>query len=204
MKRILSKVLTIKNKNLNFVLIGLLIIVATSSVISLVQPTTTTKQLDGSTTQVGTSYDYKATITPNILYPKGGTIDVGDTIFKKITTAIPLTLKSIINSDKEVTAAGTHEIQLVVKAGELWERVFPLQQKQAFELKGTEISLIDNTFKIDLNEINSFITKVEDETGIRSDQYTFEVAPNIEGTVSYDGKGNADSRARKFSFPIIL
>ena len=138
--------------------------------------------------QVGTSYDYQATITPNILYPKGGTIDVGNTIFKKITTAIPINLKSIINADNEVTATGTYEIQLVVKAGELWERVFPLTEKQTFELIGTEVALIDTTFDIDLNEINSFITRVEEETSIRSDQYLFEVAPNINGTLAYDGK----------------
>ncbi len=112
---------------------------------------------------------------------------MGNTIFKKITTAIPAHLKSIINSDAEVSAAGTYEVQLVVKAGELWERVFPLTVQQSFELMGTEIPLIDTNFNIDLDEINSFITQVEEETNIRSDQYLFEVAPNINGTITYDG-----------------
>ena len=139
MKRIFSNLLNKKNKKLKFYLAGLLIIAATVSVFSFLQPTTTTSQSNDNTAQFGTSYDYKATITPNILYPKGGTIDVGNTIFKKITTAIPINLTSIINADNEVTATGTYEIQLIVKAGELWERVFPLTEKQAFELKGTEI-----------------------------------------------------------------
>ena len=188
MKRIFSNLVNKKNKKLKFYLAGLLIIAATVSISSFLQPTTSTNQNNDNIAQFGTSYDYQATITPNILYPKGGTIDVGHTIFKKITTAIPINLKTIINADNEVTSTGTYEIQLVVKAGELWERVFPLTEKQAFEVNGTELALIDNNFTIDLNEINSFITRVEEETSIRSDQYLFEVAPNIEGTVIYDGK----------------
>ena len=130
--------------------------------------------------QIGDNYDYKATITPNILYPNGGTVEVGDTIFKKITTAIPFNLKSTINSDNEVIAKGTHEVQLLVNAGDLWERSFPLEQKKSFEQKGTEISLIDTAYKIDLGKVNTFITQVEEETGIRPSQYTIEVVPNID------------------------
>ncbi|QUW23535.1 hypothetical protein JSQ81_08555 [Sporosarcina sp. Marseille-Q4063] len=188
MKRIFSNLLNKKNKKLKFSLTGLLIIAATVSVSSFLQSTTTTSQINDNTAQFGTSYEYQATITPNILYPKGGTVDVENTIFKKITTAIPINLTSTIKSDNEVTAAGTYEIQLIVKAGELWERVFPLQEKQVFELKGTELILIDNNFDIALTEINSFITQVEEETGIRSDQYLLEVVPTINGTITYDGK----------------
>ena len=204
MKRIFSNLLNKKNKKLKFYLTGLLILAATVSVSSFLKPATTTSQSNDNMAQFWTSYDYQATITPNILYPNGGTIEVGNTIFKKITTAIPINLTSIMNSDNEVTATGTYEIQLIVKAGELWERVFPLAEKQGFELKGTELALIDTNFNIDLNEINSFITQVEDETSIRSDQYLFEVVPNITGTIAYDGKESTDSRTRQANFPIFL
>ena len=36
--------------------------------------------------------------------------------------------------------------------------------------------------------MNTFITQVEEETGIRPSQYTIEVVPNIIGTINYDGQ----------------
>ena len=82
------------------------------------------------TSQIETSYDYKATITPNILYPNGGTVEVGDTIFKKITTAIPFNLKSTINSDNEVIAKGTYEVQLASQGRGPLGKIIPFRAKK--------------------------------------------------------------------------
>lgn len=180
----------LKGKNIKyiFILVTLLILSTTITILSISRPATTTNQIDGNTTQMETSYDYKATITPNILYPNGGTVKVGTTIFKKITTAIPVTMKSVIHSQNQVIAKGTHETKLVIKAGDIWERTFPLEQKQTFEQKGTEIAVLASTYKIDLEKIQPFITQVENETGIQPAQYTLEVVPNILGTIRYAGK----------------
>lgn len=67
MKRIFSNLLTKKNKKLKFSLTGWLIISATVSVFSFLQQSTKTS-------------------------PKGGTIEVGNIIFKKINTLIPFEL----------------------------------------------------------------------------------------------------------------
>ncbi|WP_172373351.1 DUF5305 family protein [Sporosarcina jiandibaonis] len=157
-------------------------------ILSLLQPLTTASEINDNIAHLETNYDYKATITRNVLYPKGGTIDVGDTIFTKITTAIPFHLITLMSLDHESTIKGSHEVQLVVDAGGLWNRVFPLESKQLFDLTGTELAVIDKPYQIKLNEITTFIAQVEEETGIRADQYTIEVIPNIEGTISYAGK----------------
>lgn len=185
MRTISTKAFKENNKILIITLVALLIISVAISIYSMMQPTTTTNEFNNNTSQLETIYDYKATIIPNILNPNGGTVEVGDTIFKKITTAIPVYLKSTINSEVEVNAKGTNHLQLVVKAGEFWEKIFPLQEIQSFELKGTEISILNNTYNINLEKVKSFITQVEEETGIRSNQYTIEVLPNIQGTISY-------------------
>ena len=171
-----------------YALLLLAVISGVVLVLSLLQPLTTTSEFNDNNANFETSYDYKATITRNVLYPKGGTIDVGDTIFTKITTAIPFNLSTLLSLDHEATIKGSHETQLVVNAGELWNRVFPLESKQSFDLTGTELAVIDKSYQIKLNEITTFIAQVEEETGIRADQYSIEIAPNIEGTISYDGK----------------
>ena len=175
-------------KTLCYILAPLVLITATVAVFSLLQPAATTSQINDNTTAIETSYDYKATIIPNILYPKGGTVEVDNTIFTKITTALPFNLNSTISSANEVTVKGTHQIQIVVNAVDLWERVFPLGKQESFELAGTEISLIDSALNIDLTEITAFIEQVEEETEIRAEQYTIEVVPNIEGMIHYAGK----------------
>ena len=174
-------------KTLCYILAPLVLITATVAVLSLLKPAKITRQINDNTTNIKTSYDYKATIIPNVLHPKGGTIEVEDTIFTKITTALPFSLNSTISSDNEVTVKGTYQIEVVVNAAELWERGFPLGQQESFELAGTEISLIDSVLNIDLTEINAFIGQVEEETEIRAEQYTIEVVPNIEGMIHYVG-----------------
>ncbi len=188
MRKIVANLFKKTNIKLIYVLLPIFIVSAAISVYSLSKPASVTEVINDNSLQMETSYDYKATITPNILYPEGGTIEVGNTIFKKITTAIPFTLKSTVKSENEVIAKGTHEVQLVVKAGEFWDKTFPLESKQSFEQKGTDLSILNETFTIDLEKIKTFITQVEEETGIRPDQYVLEVVPNIQGTINYAEK----------------
>lgn len=188
MREVLVNMVKGKNKKLFTPLLLVLIIAATILIYSLLQPATTTSQINDNTPRIETSYDYKATVKSNLLYPKGGTIEVGDTIVKKITTAIPFNLKSKIRSENEVLAKGTHEVQLLVKAGDYWERMFPLEEKQVFEVRGTALSMLDKAYKIDLEKLNAFIAQVEEETGVRPSQYEIEVVPNIIGTMLNAGK----------------
>lgn len=188
MRKLSVKKFKENNKKIVFTLVILLIISVPISVYSLVKPISTSNQITDNSLEISTSYDYKATIKPNILYPDGGTVEVGNTIFKKITTSIPVHLKSTINSENVVIAKGSQEIHLIVKAGEFWERTFPLAQKQTFEQKGKQIPIIDNTFNVNLEEVNTFIAKVEEETGISPNQYAIEIVPNILGTINYEGR----------------
>ncbi|MCL6572506.1 MAG: DUF5305 domain-containing protein [Bacillus sp. (in: Bacteria)] len=175
------------NQKAIIILVPVLMIAVAIAIYSISQPSITPNQTNDNTAQIETSYDYKAMVIPNILYPNGGTVEAGDTIFKKITNEIPVHIKSTITPSLQVSASGTYDILLSIQAGDLWERTFPLQQKQEFKLTGTELSIIDHTYKIELEKIHAFITQVEDETGIRSDQYTIAVVPTIQGMILYDG-----------------
>ncbi|MDR7239076.1 DUF5305 family protein [Neobacillus drentensis] len=179
----ISNKLKRNSKKFYRIIILLLVISTAFTIYTFLQPATTTTQVNDNTSRIETGYDYKADITPNILYPNGGSVEVGNSIFKKITVAIPFDIKSTIYSEREVTTTGTYEVQLLIKAGDLWERKFPLGQKQSFEKSGTEISIIEDTYKIDLEKVNSFIMQVEQETGINPSQYTLEILPNIKGTI---------------------
>jgi hypothetical protein len=183
--RILTTVLKKSNKKLFLTLLSLLIVMGGLSIYSWIIPKTPTLQSVDSTPRVKTTYAYQAVVTQNTLHPNGGTVDVGDTLYKNITTAIPIDLKSAITAVEEVLAKGSYEVQLLIRAGDNWERSFPLQNKQSFEGKGTDISVIDSSYQIDLDQVNAFILQVENETGVRHPQYELEVVPNIQGEVQY-------------------
>lgn len=178
-------------KKIVYILFVLLIISVSITLYSLLNPPFTSKQITENNLEIKTFFDYKATVRPNVLYPTGGTVVVGDKIIKNITTSIPVNLKSTITSENEVIAKGSYEIQLVVKAPDLWERSFPLEKKQSFEYNGAQISILDRTLNVNLEEVKSFIKQVEDEIGISPDQYSIEIVPNIIGTINYKGEEKA-------------
>ncbi|WP_192797456.1 DUF5305 family protein [Psychrobacillus glaciei] len=187
MKEVVEKLLKRDKKKVSFILLLLLTMSAIISVYSWSMTSSDTTQINENVSQIQSSYDYKATLIPNILYPKGGTVEVGNTIMKKVTKEIPFTLLTTINSGVPVSAKVSHEVNLLLRAGEYWERSFPLEQKKTFEKTGAEVSIINGNYKIDLEMIKNFITKVEDETGVRADKYTMEIVPNVQGTISYNG-----------------
>lgn len=200
MLKIVQKLFRKNSRKSIYILVPALLLAASLSIYTSSQSATTTNVKNDSSVQIGTTYDYRATITPNILYPDGGTVEVGDTLFRKITTAIPFNLKSTLSSANEVIAKGTHEVRLVINAGDLWKKSFPLEQKQTFEQQGTDISILNNPYKIDLEKIGAFILQVEDETGISLPQYTIEVVPNIVGTIKYDGEEKTIQIEDKLTF----
>ena len=205
----LMKVKTLKHwikKNytiINYLLLTFLAISAILAIFTWLQPTTVTQNSENTLT-IESSYDYKATITANSLFPEGGTVDTGNTIFKNITQAIPITLDTVINFKEPVSAEGTHEIQLLLKAGEYWERTFPLQEKRSFQQEGTEISVLNEAFEIDLEMIKEFIAEVEKDLSIRPEFYTLEVMPNLTGTISRDGMVQEIQQANNLKFQIYF
>ncbi|MGN7385454.1 DUF5305 family protein [Sporosarcina sp. SAFN-015] len=175
------------NKTRNLILSSVLAVSIAILIYSFLQPTTSTTTTHSNPTGITTIYDYKATIKPNVLNTSGGTVPVGDTILKKITTAIPIDMKTIITSTEDIVVEGEHEVQLTVVAQDLWEKTFPLEKKQSFQQKGTAISIMDGTYSIDLDKINAFITQAEEETGITPSKYSLLVTPMIKGTIHFDG-----------------
>ncbi|WP_308637214.1 DUF5305 family protein [Paenibacillus silvisoli] len=189
-----------KHRKLIFSAIAnLLVFSAAIAAYSLNTPGTSSRTIEYPA-QIQTGYDYKAVVTPNILYPDGGTVEAGRYIFPTITTSIPVHLKSTVTAGQEVTIKGTHAAELIIGAGEMWEKRFPLEQEQSIQQKGALVPLIDTTFTIDMEQVKGFILQVERETGIRSAIYTLDIAPNIKGTLDYAGIASAINVTDKLSF----
>lgn len=188
MKKVFISLLGNRTRTVHLTVVILLALTLVVCIFSFTKPVTTTIEENANLTQLETTYHYEATITPNVLYPAGGTIPAGESIIKKITTAIPVTMNTKFISDKEVSIQGTHQVEMTLIAEDLWEKKFPLEEQQSFDLHGSDIGIIDGQYVIDLVKLNNFLFQVEEETGISPSKYTLEVQPNIVGTMSYGGQ----------------
>jgi hypothetical protein len=77
MRKLSVKKFKDNNKKIVFTLVVLLIISVPISLYSLVKPTSSSNQITDNNLEINTSFDFKATIIPNVLYPDGGFIEVG-------------------------------------------------------------------------------------------------------------------------------
>lgn len=188
MKKALKNVGGMKKITFHITVVILLTMTLAVCIFSFTQPVMLTMDGNSNQAQVETQYSYEATVTPNVLYPAGGTIPAGESIIKKITTAIPVTMNTKIVSGKEVAIQGTHQVEMTVIAEELWEKTFPLEEQKTFDKQGSTIDIINGQYRIDLDKLSNFLAQVEDETGISSSKYTVEIQPNVSGTISYGGQ----------------
>lgn len=132
-----------------------------------------------------TVFDYKATVTPNTLYPDGGTIEPGKSIFTNITSSIPVNIQTSIQSDNPIEADGTKQVILSISSGDLWEKEFPLKAAEPFSLTGKDLSIVDGEYIIDLEKVSSFIETVESETKISNSSYILSIKPKFDGFITY-------------------
>lgn len=176
-----------KGKKFQFSILILCIISTSIAIYSWLQPNKITSENVDNDLQIKTQYDYQATISPNILYPDGGVIEKKKELVKAILSDIPFTINSTIRSDKPVTVKGSYEIQLIVKADNIWEKKFTIGEKKNFSGNGTEISIFKgDRFKIDYESVSDFISDVEEELSIQPEYYSLIVQPYVNGIIQYN------------------
>lgn len=130
-----------------------------------------------------TKFNYTAEVLPNILYPTGGHIDIGNGVFTKVTKEILVNINSIIKSDNPVKIEGTKKLAVTIIANELWEKEFILEKESNINFEGSNYILFNATYPIKLNELLGFIKTVEDELDIRPGEYVFNIRPIVKGKI---------------------
>ena len=189
MKKSLLNKKMLYNKKMFVIPLVLLLGLGIFSIITWLKPTHITTEKVENSVQFETNYSYQAKYEENILYPNGEVVEAGNIIIRNFVEELPVTISSTVNSVSPVAVNGTHEVKIVLQADKLWTREFPLEEKQSFKLEGKNINLLDSSvFYIDYKELEDFIQEVEDEVSISPQMYTMMIQPNIEGTITYNGK----------------
>lgn len=134
------------------------------------------------------SYDYKALVKPSTLYPSGGIIIPDKVIFNSLTEDFIVEIKTDINAENPVRVEATKEVTYKLVAEKMWEREFLIKQPIKYNSEGTSHNVLNEEVHININDINSYLTKIEEETLVRPN-YLLTIKSSVTGNV-YDEKNN--------------
>lgn len=160
------------------------IISAVLTFLSIRQPYEIEEKVIKNTIEEKTSFDYKAKVIPCTLYPEGGIITPDNVIFKNLTEDFIVEINSQIMTDQPVKIEATKSMKYNLIAEKMWEREFVLKQPFKRNYNGVSHDLVNDVIHININEINEYVTKIEEETLIRPN-YTIIVKSELTGNV-YD------------------
>lgn len=149
--------------------------------------------------ELDTHLDHLITPVQSLLYPEPTQLVNEPFFYTRLLDAIVLDLKASLQANPAARFTGTAGVELRVVAPERWERSFVLREMQPFQSTGAvdELTVFDEPLPLPLEEMQSFIAQVEEETRImpRSD-YQLLIVPVIEFTATAespagDGEGSA-------------
>lgn len=182
MKKNKSKVkfeLKIKNSKLLLGTISILFIFfAVLSFLSIKQPLQyEQKSISNDITQ-NTNISYSTEALPD------GMNSINGTIFSKVQKNMDIHVISTVNSKKPVSITGEGTVYYDIIAENLWTYSIPLSDKIKLDLNGSENTIIDSHFKINLDDIKNIINDTEDNiVGTSVGKYTIKIRPDFQANI---------------------
>ncbi|MDD2481639.1 MAG: DUF5305 family protein [Lutispora sp.] len=168
------------------------------------QPLMIEEKVIANTIEEKVIFDYVAVVKPSTLYPQGGKVVPDQVIFYKLADKLIIQLDASINSARPVRIEGSIGVVFRLVAKDMWEREFELVAAQPINTEGISHSLLHEEIHLDLKELFSFIEKVEEETLVRSSNYTLLIKPKIEGTVYQKNENKAHEIISNIEIPFQL
>jgi hypothetical protein len=136
-------------------------------------------------TQKG-SYDYVATLRPNLLYNTTLLRKGEGTLFTPITRTINVTFTYELEVDKPA-AMDFRETYTVMLSSEAWNRTMHQSQTKTITKEGQEL-VLTRSFQFNITEVMNLIRRIEEEIGYRAPRYKIEIRPVIEGNLTALGE----------------
>ncbi|MHB1453825.1 MAG: DUF5305 family protein [Saccharofermentanales bacterium] len=172
----------------------------TLAVKAIMQPLSVSEKVVDNKIEQKLSSEYFAVVKPSTLYPDGGKIASGSTLFKNITKDLTFDFKFSIISEKPISIDAMQETIYVLQAENLWEREFILSKSAPVQTALVSDYTSDEKVSLKLSDVYSFIKSVEDETANRAN-YTLTVRQNITGSIYDEDKHMVSSINLELSMP---
>ena len=181
----------INEKYRKYTLIFIFTIFVISSILTILavrQPSEIEEKVTKNIIEEKTVFGYKAKVKPSTLYLSGGIITPDKVIFNNLTEDFIVEIKEDINTQQPVRVEATKEITYNIIAEKMWEREFIIKQPTKYNSEGVLNNVLNEEVHININDINSYIAKIEEETLVRPN-YLLNIKSSVIGNV-YDENNN--------------
>jgi signal peptidase I len=155
------------------------------SVFAFIRPLTRTA--DKVEYQQESHFSYSATGTP-VIYDTE-MVRSGEPVFPRLTCFLNISFTYNVLGDRLQGVSGSHQLMArVMDEQSGWQRTIPMNQRTAFN--GNSFA---TTSTLDLCQIVSLVNTLKQETGLRANNFTLEIIPQVVMTASAEGNQIADS-----------
>ncbi|HUF00688.1 MAG TPA: signal peptidase I [Anaerolineales bacterium] len=155
------------------------------SVFAFIRPLTRTA--DKIEYQQESHFSYSATGTP-VIYDTD-MVRSGEPVFPRLTCFLNIAFTYSVLGDQLQGVSGSHQlIARVMDEQSGWQRTIPMNQRTDFS--GNSFS---TTSTLDLCQIVSLVNTLKEETGLRANNFTLEIIPQMVMTASAEGNQIVDS-----------
>lgn len=137
--------------------------------------------------QYSTTVECQAVVKPCTLYPQGGTVPAGKSVINKITRTLLFDITAQVRADQQVAVQGALRTALMLSADGYWEKQYLDAQEQSFTTAQDGGWTAHTTLQLDISGLESFIQRMEEETGINGSVYLIKIVPEVTGNIALGG-----------------
>jgi hypothetical protein len=185
------------------IIIMLFIATILLSILAFKQPLVIEEKFLWSNLEEKTNFNFNAIVKPCTLYPNGGSITPDIAVFTSLTEDFIIKISSIFSSEKSVISEIDRKVTYFLIAERMWEKEYIVIEEKNIKTEGISHNFLDEEIHINLNEISSFIKKIEEETLVRP-SYKILVKPVITGKVYDENKNLIYEINNQFEIPFSL
>jgi hypothetical protein len=126
-----------------------------------------------------------------------GAVQPGDPIFRQISNRFDLEFAYALSALDSANVKGTYSLHVIIGEANGWKRVLELQPATAFE--GSSVSF---TTSINVNDVQSYVDQLQEQTGLSLSQYFLTIVPVIEVEGEINGVSWHDQYAPELPFAV--
>jgi hypothetical protein len=139
------------------------------------KPLTSSKYVANCEYSQQTDYNYVAFIKPSVLYENRTALLPGETAYRSLIKSLNISLTYNFTSNPPPNYVEiTYSVSAVLEAERQWSKQFALTSE-----KTQNIPKIEETYQLNLTEIEDLIKNIEKETNTRASTYYYKIVPKI-------------------------
>ena len=140
-------------------------------------------------------FSYSAAAPPGLY--DGNVVKTGEPVFRRLISRVNVAFDYRLEAEKAADLSGTSRLVAVLASNNGWRSNIELQGESSFHGSETRLSGV-----LDLSRIQAALDELEQQTGVKSSQYTLAIVPSIAINGTLTGQVLRDSFSPQLVFSL--